>query len=182
MSINSKSFESFAKESQMFTNLGWRNLLSVNFPSKILIFWEIQTISRYQGLENVLKMCILVFFDEFVRGNWKESTKDSFLCKNMSSFRCWKNLPFVVYFATFKLRFAEFRHLRSWFFPSLFVSYRCIRLPNISSLYQTEIKLYEKLHDLPFVVWTKKVTSQKNHLCRDSHGLKCKFLLRELAW
>ena len=128
------SFENVAKEFQRFANLGWRNLLSVNFPSKILIFWEIQTISRYQGLENVINMCILVFFDEFVRGNWKEITKDSFLCKNMSSFRCWKNLPFVVYFATFKLRFAEFCHLRSWFFPSLFLSYRCIRLPNISSL------------------------------------------------
>ena len=141
------------------------------FPSKILIFWEIQTIFRYQRLESVLNMCILLFSNKFVGGNWKESTKDSFIRKNRSSFRCWKNLPFVVYFATFKLRFAEFRHLRSWFFPSLFLSYRFIRLPNIFSLYQIEIKLYGKLHDLPFVVWTKKVTSQKFHLCYDSHGL-----------
>ena len=141
------------------------------FSSKILIFWEIQTIFRYQRLENVLNMCILLFSNKAVGRNWKESTKDSFIRKNRSSFRCWKNLPFVVYFATFKLRFAEFRHLRSWFFPSLFVSYRCIRLPNLFSLYQTEIKLYGKLHDLPFVVWTKKVTSQKFHLRYDSHGL-----------
>ena len=141
------------------------------------------TIFLSKSLKLTLEGILRVFLQFGQFSPWYSSTMKTFYTsfeiliiywkglQNMSYFRCWKNLPFVVYFATFKLRFAEFRHLRSWFFPSLFVSYRYIWVPNISSLYQTEIKLYGKLHDLPFVVWTKKVTSQKNHLCHDSHGL-----------
>ena len=86
--MNSYSFENLTKEFQRFKNVGLKNLQPVNFPSKILIFQEIQTISGYQELENVLNICILVFSDDFMRGNWKESTKDSFHRKDMSSFCC----------------------------------------------------------------------------------------------